>query len=96
MIADFHKNFRFDLLVVPDVAERSFGSLVGNFLQKMNVTRSGRLMKMEDPEFEKYFAVYGRDEIETRYILSPAMMRRMRHESAGMNSVLLAKIHDPS
>ena len=77
MIADFHKNFRFDLLVVPDVAERSFGSLVGNFLQKMNVTRSGRLMKMEDPEFEKYFAVYGRDEIETRYILSPAMMRRM-------------------
>ena len=30
-----------------------------------------------DPEFEKLFVVYGTDQIESRYILSPALMQRI-------------------
>jgi hypothetical protein len=34
-------------------------------------------VKLEDPEFEKMFAVSSTDQIEARYILSPSMMRRL-------------------
>ena len=37
----------------------------------------GQLVKLEDPEFEKAFVVYSSDQIEARYILSPALMRRI-------------------
>ena len=32
---------------------------------------------MDDPEFEKHFVVYGSDQIEARYILTHAMMKRL-------------------
>ena len=35
-------------------------------------------MKLEDPEFEKKFVVYASDQIEARYILTPALMERLR------------------
>jgi len=74
-IADFNKHFKGMTVVLPDVAERLFGFL-GKALQKMNITR-GELIKLEDPEFEKLFAVYGDDQIEARYILSPSLMKRI-------------------
>ena len=37
----------------------------------------GDLVKLEDPEFEKEFVVYGSDQIEARYILSPGLMERI-------------------
>ncbi len=75
-IADFNKDFAGLTLVVPDVAERLFGKL-GQMFQSVNVTRPGELVKLEDPEFEKVFAVYGSDQVEARYILSTALMRRL-------------------
>ena len=40
--------------------------------------RSGvRLVSLENPEFEKEFKVYATDELEARYILTPAMMERL-------------------
>ncbi len=75
-IADFNKSFKGRTIVLPDVAEKSFGSLVGNFFQKMNFTR-GQLIKLENVEFEKEFAVYGDDQIESRYILTPDLMERL-------------------
>ena len=74
--ADFNKNFNGITLVLPDVAEASFGWL-GQKLQGMNFSRPGELVKLEDPEFEKLFVVYGTDQVEARYILSPALMRRL-------------------
>lgn len=74
-IADFHKSFKGKHFVLPDVAEKSFGSL-GKFFQKMNKGR-GSLIELEDVEFEKEFAVYGSDQVEARYILSSSMMRRI-------------------
>ncbi|MCB1123496.1 MAG: DUF3137 domain-containing protein [Verrucomicrobiae bacterium] len=74
-IADFHKDFRTHTVVLPDTAEKLFGFL-GKKLQSMNFMR-GDLIKLEDPEFEEEFCVYGSDQIEARYILSPSLMRRI-------------------
>lgn len=74
-VADFNKHFKGTTVVLPDTAEKLFGGL-GGFFQKMNLAR-GELIKLEDPEFERAFVVYGDDQIEARYILSTALMRRI-------------------
>lgn len=74
-IADFNKKFIGETFVLPDTAESAFGSL-GTFFQKMNMSRP-KLVKLEDIEFEKVFAVYGTDQIEARYILSMSLMSRI-------------------
>jgi len=76
-VGDFNKHFQSVTVVVPDTAERMLGSWLGNMIQKANFARSGELVKLEDPEFEKVFAVYGDDQVEARYILTPALMRRL-------------------
>lgn len=74
-IADFNKHFSGRTVVLPDTAEKLFGQ-IGTMLQSMNKMR-GQLIKLEDPEFEKMFAVYGDDQIEARYILSTSLMSRI-------------------
>ena len=50
--------------------------MIGQKLQSFTTAFSKRqLIKLEDPEFEKLFAVYGDDQIEARYILTPALMQ---------------------
>jgi hypothetical protein len=73
--ADFNKKFVGETFVLPDVAESWLGS-VGTMFQKMNMSRP-KLVKLEDVEFEKAFAVYGTDQVEARYILSTALMQRL-------------------
>lgn len=75
-VADFNKDFRGVTVVVPDTAEKVFGKWFGQALQGMNMARGG-LVKLEDPDFEKQFAVHADDQVEARYILSPALMRRL-------------------
>lgn len=75
-IADFNKNFNGTTVVLPDISERIFGWL-GTKLQQLNFIRGGKLIKLEDPEFEKQFAVYGDDEVEARYLLSTSLMQRI-------------------
>jgi hypothetical protein len=74
-IADFNKQFEGRTVVLPDSAEKLFGRL-GQKLQEMNIGRD-ELVKLEDPEFEEEFVVYGTDQVEARYILSTALMRRI-------------------
>jgi len=74
-IADFNKNFNGSLVVVPDTAQSLLGKF-GQTLQSINIFR-GRLIKLEDPEFEKLFAVYGDNQVEARYILSTSLMSRI-------------------
>jgi hypothetical protein len=74
--SDFHKNFEHETIVDSDSMERYLGKF-GRMFQKMNTQREGQLLKMESPEFEKYFAVYSTDEFETRYLLTPSMMERI-------------------
>lgn len=73
--ADFNKNFHGRTVIVPDTAERLLGHM-GRSLQEMDKSR-GQLVKLEDREFEKLFAVYGTDQVEARYILSTSLMERL-------------------
>ncbi len=75
-VADFNKEFKGRTLVLPDTAEKTFGTAIGQFLQSKSIGRPD-LVKLEDPEFEKLFVVYGNDQIEARYILSTSLMSRM-------------------
>jgi len=74
-IADFNKLFDGVTVVLPDTAERMFG-FIGKMMQEWNFTR-GKLIKLEDPEFEKEFAVYGDNQVTARYILSTSLMERI-------------------
>ena len=74
-IADFNKHFTCKTIVLPDTAEKLFGGF-GKMFQSWNVLR-GQLIKLEDPEFEKFFVVYGNDQIQARYILSTSLMARI-------------------
>jgi hypothetical protein len=75
LVADFPKKFNGTTVVLPDVAQKMLG-FIGQTLQKWNLLR-GDLVKLEDPEFEKEFVVYGDDQIEARYILTTSMMERL-------------------
>ncbi|NLX25945.1 MAG: DUF3137 domain-containing protein [Lentisphaerae bacterium] len=74
-VADFNKHFHGKTYILPDTAEKMFGRF-GQKLQGIGKSH-GELVKLEDPVFEKEFAVYSSDQVEARYILSPALMRRM-------------------
>jgi hypothetical protein len=63
---DFHKNFNGQLFLIPEKT----------WLQRDGIGRV-ELIKLEDPEFEKYFKVYGTDQIEARYLLSYSMMENL-------------------
>lgn len=76
LVAEFNKHFKAKTVVLPDQAEKTFGSLIGGWLQSINFTREG-LVRLDDPEFEKHFVVYGSDPIEARYILTHSMMKRI-------------------
>ena len=76
IVADFNKNFYGTTVVLPDQAQKTFGDLVGGWLQSKNIVH-GELIKLDDIEFEKKFVVYGSDQIEARYILTHSLMKRI-------------------
>lgn len=76
MHADFNKYFSGTTFVLPDTAERLLGAF-GQSLQKLS--SRGELVKLENPDFEKLFVVYSSDQVEARYILTPAIMEAMIH-----------------
>lgn len=75
VIADFNKYFSGATYVLPDYAER----LLGRFGKSLQASQSryGELVKLEDPEFERWFATYSSSQVEARYILSSALMARI-------------------
>lgn len=76
LVAEFNKHFKARTVVLPDHAEKAFGSVIGGWLQSKNFQRDD-LIRLDDPEFEKRFVVYGNDPIEARYILTHSMMKRI-------------------
>ena len=75
VIADFNKQFHGETYVLPDTAQRFLGGL-GQSLQSFD-RRRGELVRLEDPGFERLFAVYSSDQVEARYILSTSLMQRI-------------------
>ena len=76
LVTAFPKLFHSRTIILPDQAEKFFGSLIGGWLQSHNTSRDD-LIRMDDPEFEKMFVVYGKDPIEAHYLLTHTMMQRM-------------------
>lgn len=76
IVAEFSKNFKGKTIILPDITEEKYGSLIGTWLQKKS-RRIEELVKLEDVDFEKEFVVYSTDQIEARYILSPSLMEKL-------------------
>ncbi|TDG37468.1 DUF3137 domain-containing protein [Pedobacter changchengzhani] len=72
--ADFNKNFKSFTVVRP----RDFGNAFGAWFSKnlFSIT-SKDIINLENVDFEKAFVTYGMDQVEARYILTPAMMERI-------------------
>jgi len=81
---DFHKDFTGTTIISRD------HSKFGNFFAKFG--KIGERIKLEDPEFERLFEVYGTDQVESRYLLTPLFMERIRHlgERVGHDNLQLA------
>lgn len=75
IIADFNKNFNGRTYVLPDNNDKRYARFL-IFGERRN-TEYGELVKLENPEFEKKFAVFSTDQIEARYILSTSLMERI-------------------
>ncbi|TKC56029.1 DUF3137 domain-containing protein [Pedobacter hiemivivus] len=74
--ADFNKNFNGVTIVRP----KDMGTALGAWISKaMPIFNSSDRtpVRLENPEFEKEFATYSTDQVEARYILTPAMMERL-------------------
>ena len=76
LVSEFPKHFKGSTVVLPDTAQSTFGDFIGSFLQSNNFSRND-LVKMDNPEFEREFVVYGTDQIEARYILSHTLMHKI-------------------
>ncbi|MNY16389.1 hypothetical protein D3C86_1496510 [compost metagenome] len=74
--ADFNKHFNGITVVRP----RDMGAALGAWIAKaMPIFSSSdrEVVELENPEFEKEFVTYSTDQVEARYILTPAMMERL-------------------
>ncbi|MGM9476637.1 DUF3137 domain-containing protein [Pedobacter sp. GSP4] len=79
--ADFNKNFNGVTIVRP----KYFGNALGAWFSK-NVFSFGDsdVVQLENPDFDKAFVTYSSDQVEARYLLTPAMMERilrLNHET---------------
>ena len=81
MIADFNRKFKCSHWVLPDTSKARFGKAVGGFIQEHQHSGYGHMIRMEDPAFEKKFAVYTEDEEEARRILTPELMHSIMESS---------------
>lgn len=95
VVADFNKHFSGETIVLPDTAQSTFGDIIGHWLQSNNMARD-ELIKMDDPAFEKEFVIYSTDQVEARYILSHALMKKLldfKHKSAHPVSISFVGAH---
>jgi Protein of unknown function (DUF3137) len=77
-IADFNKHFKGRTMVLTD-----------QFFKK-NMVKRDPVVKMENPDFEKAFAVHSSDPVEAHYILTPSLMERMMGLHAKASNVQFA------
>ncbi|MBE8723507.1 DUF3137 domain-containing protein [Flavobacterium hungaricum] len=73
-VADFNKNFEVSTVVRP----KNFGNSVRSWFSKnvFNVNSSA-IVQLENTDFNNTFVTYSSDQIEARYILTPALMERI-------------------
>ena len=74
--SQLEKKINGSVVVLPDHLESHLDYLAKN-IQALKNVNGNKLVRLEDVEFERYFAVYASDEITARYVLTPAMMFRI-------------------
>lgn len=62
------------IVILPDHLENKLGYLARS-IQRLKESDGRKLVQLEDPEFERLFAVYASDEVLCRRVLTPVMMR---------------------
>lgn len=72
--ADFNKNFKGTTIVRPKDLGTAFGAWIATTLPIFGL---GEVVKLENPDFDNNFVTYSNDQVEARYILTPAMMERI-------------------
>jgi len=81
---DFNKNFRGHTVVVPDSEAQILGGLFGESEKR----KSKGIVRLENPDFEKQFAVYSSDDQEARYLITPKLMELIMEAQALLGSQL--------
>jgi hypothetical protein len=72
VIADFNKNFNGKTIIRPTAANLGqFGKWV------TEIGHENAIVHLENVEFEKKFEVYGSDQVEARYIITPLLMEKL-------------------
>lgn len=89
-MAKFNKPFTAETYILPNYSIKE--SLLGddfdtsNFL--VDTWELGEKVLLEDAEFSKQFKVFGKDQIEARYILTPNIMERIKNIQKKSNGKL--------
>ena len=76
-VADFNKNFQGETFILPDVSRTVMGEVSGELMNEYIHRQNTQLVQLENPDFEKMFAVYSTDPVEARYILSTKLVERI-------------------
>lgn len=78
-VADFNKHLGSITIVKP----KDLGNTIGSWFTK-NIFSFGdkEVIQLENPAFDLTFVTYGNNQIESRYILTPAMMERILYLNA--------------
>ena len=96
-VLEFNNPVEHRTWVFPDHLGERVGARVARALQKQTGTQ-GELIELEDETFERYYKVYGEDQVSTRYVLTPAMMQALveiREELALPVSISFVGQHVP-
>lgn len=89
---DFNKNFRGHTVVVPDAESKILGGLFGESENRQHK----EICRLENVDFEKLFSVYGSDQQEARYLLTPKMMELIMEAQALLGVQVRLSFHDNS
>lgn len=72
-VADFNKDFTARVTVSPDYETDGFFGLLSQKVESWD----SKVVRLESPEFEKYFKVRSSDDVQARYLFTPDMQQRM-------------------
>ena len=73
-VSQFNKNFNSNTVLL---SKKNLGLLRMGQLGFKKIFNKGKIIKLEDPIFDREFLIFGEDEVEARYILSPKLMQRI-------------------
>ncbi len=69
-VSEFNKNFNTQTLIIP----KNKIPLYRNKYQRIAGVKGFQKIHLEDPLFNKEFVVYGQDQVESRYLLTPSLI----------------------